>query len=425
MAHTGTPLSPVETQTPAAAGRTRTLPKAFSAFKHRNYRLWFGGQLISVAGTWMQNIALSWLVYEITQSEFMLGVVGFAGAIPILVVSPWGGLLADLIPKRRLLVITQTCAMLLAFMLSLLVFTGEVQVWHILVVAVTAGLINSFDAPARQSLVVELVSREDLTNAIAMNSVMFNGARVIGPAAGGLILAALGAGWCFLINGLTFLAVIAGLLMMRVPSRPGAVRSRRPLGQLAEGVRYAASRREIIGILMLASIFGFFGMAYSSQLPAYVDQVFHTDATGYGLISAVVGLGAICGAFVVAQYHDRLPRGRVLFFAEMAYAVLLLVFALNANFSLALVMAFGLGICFMLQLNTLNSTLQLIVSDEMRGRVLSLYTITLFGLSPFGNLLVGTLAEHWSLTGTVALAAVVTGGLSLLVFLRLPELRRL
>lgn len=405
--------------------RKKALPKAFTALQHRNYRLFFIGQLISVAGTWMQSIAQGWLVYQISQSEFSLGLVGFAGAIPVLLVSPWGGVLADIMPKRTLMVITQTASMVNAFLLAVLTFTGVVQVWHIIALAAVSGLINAFDAPARQSFVVDLVGREDLTNAIAMNSMMFNGARVIGPAIGGVILAVLGAGWCFLVNGLTFLAVIAGLLMMRI-SRPAVPpRIHHPLQQLKDGVRYAASRQDIVGLLLLSSILGIFGISYSSQLPAYVDQVYHVDATGYGIISAAVGLGAVSGAFLVAQFHDRLHRGPLLFYSNIIYASLLLVFSFNPYFPLALVIAFGLGVCFMLQMNSLNSLLQLRVSDQMRGRVLSLYTLTFFGLSPFGSLLVGTLAEQWSLTGTVALAAVITAVLSVAVYIRIPELRKL
>lgn len=405
--------------------RKKTLPKAFTALQHRNYRLYFIGQLVSLAGTWMQSIAQGWLVYQISQSEFSLGLVGFASAIPMLVVSPWGGVLADVLPKRTLLVITQTCAMISAFILALLTFTGTVQVWHIITLAAFSGLINAFDAPARQSFVVDLVERGNLTNAIAMNAMMFNGARVIGPAIGGVILATLGAGWCFLLNGFSFLAVISSLLLMSLSQPTTPPRISQPFQQLKEGIRYTAGQREILGVLALAGIFGVFGMSYSSQLPAYVDQVYHAGASGYGIISAVVGLGAVSGAFLVAQFHDRIQRGPLLFYGNLSYALLLFVFSFTPYFPLALVLAFGLGVCFMLQMNNMNSLLQLRVADQMRGRVMSLYTLTFFGLSPFGSLLVGTLAEHWSLTGTVTLVAVITGVLSMLVFIRIPELRKL
>lgn len=418
--------NPPTTQTaPITPERKKALPKAFTSLQHYNYRLYFSGQLVSLAGTWMQNIAQGWLVYQISRSEFMLGMVGFAGAIPILIVSPWGGVLADVLPKRTLLVITQTCSMLLAFILSILVFTNTVQVWHVIVMAALLGLVNAFDAPARQSFVVELVGREDLTNAIALNSMMFNGARVIGPAIGGVILAAFGAGWCFFLNGISFVAVIACLLLMRISKPLIPPRVQQPFKQLVDGIRYVRSKRDIIGLIALAGVFGFFGMAYSSQLPAFVDQVYHVDAAGFGILSAAIGLGAVSGAFIIAQFHDVLPRGRLLFIANLSFAGLLFLFSFVTTFELALVVAFGLGVCFMLQMNNLNSLLQLQVSNEMRGRVMSLHTLTFFGLSPFGNLLVGSLAESWSLTGTIAVTALITGMLSMLIFLLIPELKRL
>jgi MFS family permease len=425
MSEVERPSTPAPQSAPITAARKKALPKAFTSLQHYNYRLYFGGQLVSLAGTWMQNIAQGWLVYQISRSEFSLGLVGFAGAIPVLLVSPWGGVLADVLPKRTMLVITQTASMLLAFILSILVFTNVVEVWHVIVMAALLGLVNAFDAPARQSFVVELVGREDLTNAIAMNSMMFNGARVIGPAIGGVILAAVGAGWCFLLNGVSFLAVIAGLLLMRI-SRPATrPRVEQPVRQLVEGIRYVRSRRDILGLIGLAGVFGFFGMAYSSQLPAFVDRVYHVDATGFGILSAAVGLGAVSGAFILAQFHDVLPRGKLLFIANLSFAGLLFAFSFIPVFELALVAAFGLGTCFMLQMNNINSLLQLQVSNEMRGRVMSLHTLTFFGFSPFGTLLVGSAAESWSLTGAVAVTAVITGALSLLIFTIVPELKKL
>ena len=261
-------MSELETQRPSkrlpgAKAARRPVPRAFSALQHRNYQLWFVGQLISVAGTWMQAIAQGWLVYQISHSEFTLGLMGFASAIPILIVTPFGGLIADAFPKRTLLVMTQTTMMVLAFILSVLTFTNTVQVWHIIVLAALLGVANSFDAPARQAFVVDMVSREDMTNAIAMNSMMFNGARVVGPALGGLLLGAFGAGWCFLFNGVSFLAVIAGLLLMQVPKPATRPQIGHPLEQIKEGVQYASGQKEILALLLLACVFGFFGSAYS------------------------------------------------------------------------------------------------------------------------------------------------------------------
>lgn len=402
------------------------VPKAFIAFQYRNYQLWFFGQLVSLAGTWMQSIAQGWLVYQISHSEFALGLVGFAGAIPILIITPFGGVVADRVPKRTLLVITQSAMMVLAFILSVLVFTNLVQVWHVILMAVLLGIANAFDAPTRQSFIVDMVGRDHLTNGIAMNSIMFNGARVIGPALGGLLLAAVGTGWCFFFNGVSFLAVIAGLLAMHIPRQAARPQnSASAWQQLKDGLHYSARHSEIVSLLLLASVFGMFGNAYSALLPAFVDQVYHAGANGYGFLNAAIGLGAVTGAFMIAQYVDRTRRGAWLFFANQGFSILLFIFAFNANFSLALLAGFGLGACFMIQNTNINSLLQTRVDDAMRGRVLSLYTLSFFGLAPFGNLLSGALAQQWTLSGSVAVFAAISLVGSLIIFLTNPKLRKL
>jgi MFS family permease len=420
--------TPIPSDTPRiteAQKNLRKVPRTFSALQYRNYQLWFGGMLISVAGTWMQSIAQGWLVYQISHSEFTLGLMGFASAIPILAITPFGGIVADFFPKRTLLVITQTTMMVLALILSVLTFTGTVQVWHIIVLAALLGAANAFDAPARQAFVVEMVEREDLTNAIAMNSMMFNGARIIGPALGGLLLAAVGAAWCFFFNGISFLAVIAGLLLMQV-SRPATrPEMSHPLQQIADGFRYAMRQKEIFALLLLASVFGVFGSSYGALLPAYVDKIFHSGATSFGWINTAIGVGAICASFILARFTSRSSRGQWLFFANIGYCLVLILFAINSNFPVALALCFGLGMGFMLQLNNINSLLQTRVDDRMRGRVMGLYILTLFGFSPFGNLLAGTLAEKWSLTGTVGVFGAIMLLVSMAVFIKIPEIRRM
>lgn len=407
------------------APRAPAVPKAFAAFRYRNYQLWFGGQLVSLAGTWMQTIAQGWLVYQISHSEFDLGLVGFAAAIPTLIITPFGGVVVDRVPKRTLLVITQSIMMLLAFVLSALVFTNVVQVWHVVILAVLLGVVNAFDAPARQSFVVDMVTREHLVNGIAMNSIMFNGARVVGPALGGALLAVLGAGWCFLINGFSFLAVIAGLLAMRVPKHVRPARGASSWQQLKDGLRYTSRHKELVAIILLASVWGMFGGSYGSLLPAFIDKIFHSGAESYGLLNAAIGLGAMGGAFIIAQFVDRTRRGTWLFFANQTFSILLLVFAFNQNFPLALVMGVGLGLSFMIQNTNMNSLLQTRVEDEMRGRVLSLYTLAFFGFSPIGNLIGGSLAQVWSLSGTVAVFAGITLVGSIIIFARNPAVRKL
>ena len=270
------------------------LPKTFRSLQHRNFQLYFVGQLISVAGTWMQVVAQAWLVYELSHSELMLGIVGFAAAIPSLLISPWGGVVVDRVNKRNLLVITQASAMVLAFILAALTFAGVVQVWEIVLLAAIMGVVNAFDGPARQAFVVEMVGREDLPNAIAINSMMFNGARVVGPALGGLLLATVGTAWCFFINGVSFLAVIVCLLLMRLTPRTRILEIGSPWTDLKHGLRYVLLHREIFALLMLALIFSVFGISYNTILPAFVDQV-------HGWPIAVVE-GIPVGAIVIL-YH--------------------------------------------------------------------------------------------------------------------------
>jgi MFS family permease len=409
----------------AAKGQRPVPPTTFRSLRHRNFQLYFGGQLISVAGTWMQVMAQAWLVYQISHSDLTLGIVGFASAIPALIVSPWGGVVVDRVPKRGLLIITQASAMLLALILAALAFTNSVQVWHVVALAAGLGLVNSFDGPARQAFVVEMVGREDLTNAIALNSMMFNSARVIGPAIGGLLLATVGPAWCFLINGLSYLAVIAGLWAMQL----SAPRFRRalaaPLKELAGGLRYVWQHVEQFALLLMALIFAVFGMSYATVLPAFADQVLHSGATGYGLLNAATGLGAVIGAFIIARNGGGGRRGQLLVWASLAFPVVLFAFAFVTAFPVSLLLALGLGLLFMVQFTLINTLLQLRVADEMRGRVLSLYSLSFFGFAPFGNLATGSLAGYWGLSLTIGRSAIVALVLFVFVLGVVPGLRKL
>lgn len=397
----------------------------FKALRHRNFQLYVGGQLVSLAGTWMQSIAQGWLVYQISGSEAMLGVVGFAGAIPAVLISPWAGVVIDRVDRRKLLVATQVASMLLAFVLAALTFSGLVQVWQVVLLAVCLGAVNSFDSPARQAFVVEMVGRDDLPNAIALNSMTFNAGRIIGPAFGGLLLATVGSAWCFAINGLSFLAVIVSLLAMRLTPTPRRPETASPWQQLKSGVLYAGRHPELRALLLLALFFSTFGISYMTVLPAFADRVLHGGATGFGLLTSMAGLGAVTGAFIVATYGDRGYRGRILFTAAMLFPAVLALFALNSNFLVSLFLAYLLGVGFMFQFTLLNTLLQTRVEDSMRGRVMSLYTLTLFGFSPFGNLLVGALSESIGLNQALLLMAAITLLSAIVIFWRTPQLRRL
>jgi MFS family permease len=393
--------------------------------RHRNFQLYVGGQLVSLAGTWMQNIAQGWLVYEISGSAAMLGVVGFAAAIPAFLIAPWAGVVADRVDKRKLLIATQVASMLLAFVLAFLTFTGLVQVWHVVVLAVILGAVNSFDGPTRQAFVVDMVGREDLPNAIALNSMTFNAARVLGPAFGGLLLATVGSAWCFAINGFSFLAVIVSLVAMRIPHSPKRLDGRSPWAQLKSGVAYAARQPDLRGLLLLALFFSTFGIAYMTVLPAFVDRMLDAGPAGFGLLTSAAGLGAVSAALFIATYGDRGFRGRILFAAAMAFPVVLTLFAFNTNFLLSLLLTYLLGVGFMLQFTLINTLLQTRVEDHMRGRVLSLYTLTFFGFTPFGNLAVGALTESIGISLALTIMAAISLVSAALIFWRTPQLREL
>lgn len=401
------------------------LPKTFAALRHRNFRLFLLGQLMALAGTWMQIIAQGWLVYELSGSELMLGVVGFASAIPALVISPWGGVVTDRMSRRKLLIITQVGTRAPALVLAGLTFAGVVEVWHVIVLAVVLGVVNAFDGPARQAFVVEMVGRDDLPNAIAMNSMSFNLGRIVGPAVGGVMLVTVGAGWCFLVNGLSVIPVVISLVMMVLPAYEPKTGQLSPWQQLRGGLSYVRHSPVLRALLLLSLLFSLFGITYGTVLPAFVDKVLNADAAAFGALNAMSGIGAVTAAFLVARYGDRGQRGRWLAWALMGFPLVLMLFAVTSSYWVSLVLSGLLGVGFMFVYTLLNTLLQTNLVDEMRGRVLSLYTLTFFGFTPFGNLLVGAMSESFGLSIallTSAAACLVFGGA---VLLWTPAVQRL
>ncbi len=417
------PISKEQTDVRTAAQNSKANP--FASLRHRNFQLYFGGQLISNAGTWMQTIAQGWLVYQLTHSDLILGIVGFAAAIPSLIVSPWGGVVVDRVPKRGLLIITQASAMLLAFILAILAFTNTVKEWHIILLAAGLGLVNAFDAPARQAFVVEMVGREDLPNAIALNSMMFNGARVIGPALGGMLLALVGAAWCFTINGISFLAVIIGLWAMQLPPHKPYPHQDSPWKQLTGGLQYVSKQPELKGLILLALFFSIFGISYSTVLPAFVEQVLKQGPLAYGWVNAMTGVGAVLGAFAIANQFGLKWRGRWLRAAAIGFPIVLALFAFTTIYPLSLTLAVGLGVGFMVQFTMINTLLQTRVEDHLRGRVMALYSLTFFGLAPFGNLAVGILSESIGLSLSMAIFAGISLVFALVILKWIPQIKEL
>ncbi len=407
---------------------TESEPKsanAFAALRHRNFQLYFAGQLVSNAGTWMQVIAQGWLVYQLGHSEFTLGLVSFASAIPSLVTLPWSGVVVDRISKRTLLILTQTGAMLLAFILAYLTFTGRVQQWHIVALAAGLGLVNSFDSPGRQAFVVEMVGREDLPNAIALNSLMFNSARVVGPALGGLLLALVGAGWCFTINGISFLAVIWSLWIMELHPTGARIDRESSWRQFISGVQQARRQMELGGLILISLVFSVFAISYIPMLPAFVEQVLKQGAAAYGWLTAAFGTGAVIGAIIIANRQQPGWRGRWLVLANVLFPPMLAVFIFNTWMPLSFVLEFFMGAAFMIEYTMINTLLQTEVEDHMRGRIMALYTITFLGFAPFGNLALGALSARYGLGPSVALFAAISLVLSLILFRRVPQMRTL
>jgi MFS family permease len=331
----------------------------------------------------------------------------------------------DRIPKRTLLMLTQSAAMSLAFILATLTFSGLVREWHIVLLAAALGFVNAFDAPGRQAFVVEMVGREDLPNGIALNSLMFNGARVIGPAIGGLLLAVVGAAWCFTINGLSFLAVLLGLYAMRFDAAKPFRSMESPWRQLTDGIRYVAGEAELGGLLLLSLCFSVFGISYATVLPAFVEQILGRGAAVYGWITAATGVGAVTGALLIAHHRGTQWRGRWLVSASFAFPVVLGAFSFTTYLPASLALAFGLGLGFMTEFTMINTLLQTRVQDALRGRVMALYTLTFFGFAPFGNLAVGALSERIGLRLALALFASLSLILAAFVLRKVPQVRDL
>jgi len=402
-----------------------SIKQAFASFKYRNYRLWFNGQLASLVGTWMQTTAQGFLVFQLTNSPVYLGYVGFAAGVPSWLFTLYGGVISDRMPRRKLLIITQTSMMILAFILAALAFANIVQPWHIVVLAFLLGIANAFDAPARQSFVLEMVEREDMTNAIALNSTMFNSATAVGPAVAGVTYALLGPAWCFVINGLSFIAVIVALAMMDIKPQPPRAQPTSALADLREGLRYVAAHPTIRLLIIVATVTSLFGMGYATLLPAWAVDILHGDSATNGFLQSARGVGSLLGAFMIASLGRFRFKGRMLTLGSLVFPVFLLVFAIVSWVPLSLLVLVGVGWGFMILLNMANALVQTLVPDELRGRVMGVYTLGFFGMMPVGALLAGAVAELTSEPVTVVLGALIMLGFAAWLWLRVPQLRAL
>lgn len=405
-------------------GLPETVRLALRALRHRNFRLFTVGQTISLMGTWMQQVAVGWLVYRLTDSAFLLGLVGFVSQIPIFVLAPLAGVLADRHDRHRLVILTQALAMVQAGVLAVLVLTDTVTIVHIVILMMLLGAVNGFDIPARQSFLHEMVGgREDLANAIALNSSMFNAARLVGPAVAGFLIAAVGEGICILLNAVSYVAVLASLIAMRLERRMPYAGGGPVLHRLAEGFRYAFGFAPIRSILGLVALVSLAGVPFSVLLPVVATRVLGGDARTLGFLMASVGLGALIGALWLASRRTVRGLGRVIVRAAFGFGSCLILVAWSRLAWLSMLLLVGAGFAMMVQMAASNTVLQTLVDDDKRGRVMSMYSMAFIGLSPLGSLAAGAVAA-----GAGAPAAFVVGGsvccLAALVFAqRLPALR--
>lgn len=377
------------------------------ALGSRNYRLFFVGQLVSLIGTWMQSVAQSWLVYRLTGSTALLGMIGFCGQIPVLFLAPFGGAIADRASRRTILLATQSTQMVLAFVLATLTLSGHVRVAHLFVLAACLGIANAIDIPTRQAFVVEMVGHADLPNAIALNSSMVNGARMIGPAVAGIVVAAIGEGFCFLANGVSFLAVIAGLLAMTGLVAPPKRAPKSPLRDIVEGFSFVLGHAPIRTLLVMLGMVSLFGMPFVVLLPVYADRILGGGARTLGLLTGASGVGAITGALTLARRRGTKGMERWIALGAFTFGASLIGFAFSRVFLLsAALLAIG-GASMMVQIAGTNTLIQTMVPDALRGRVMSVHSMMFLGMSPFGALASGWLATRIETPPTVALGGLV------------------
>ena len=398
----------------------------FRSVSHRNYRLFFGGQGISLIGTWIQQLAMSRLVYRMTNSAFLLGVVGFTGQIPSFLLAPFAGVLIDKWNRHRILILTQSLAMIQAFLLSALDLTGKIAIWHIILLSLFLGLVNAFDMPTRQAFVVEMVENsEDLGNAIALNSLLFNGARLLGPSIGGILISLVGEGLCFLLNGLSFIAVIIALLAMKVKKPTVRSQTSHITKGLKEGFTYTFGFPPIRVLLLLLGLVSLAGMPYTVLMPIFAKNILQGGPHTLGFLMGASGIGALVGAICLASKKNVLGLGRLIIIALNIFGIGLIAFALSRILSLSLILMVLVGFGMMVQMASSNRIIQTIVEEDKRGRVMSFYTMAFMGMAPFGSLLAGSVASKIGAPNTLIIggASCILG--SFIFAKKLPLIREM
>ena len=408
------------TTDPAPSSRWSVM---FRALQHRNFQLFFGGQLISLIGTWMDNVAEAWLVYRLTGSSLLLGTVAFAGQIPVFLLAPLGGMAADRWNRRSIVIATQASSMVLAGILAALTISGRVKVWEVVTLAALMGVVNAFDIPARQAFLVEMVGRDDLMNAIALNSSMFNGARVIGPAIAGILVASIGEGWCFFANSVSYIAVIAGLLLMKINRRAAREPMASAVEHIAEGFRFVRHTMPISALLLLLGLVSLVAMPYSVLMPIFAARILHGNARTLGTLMGATGVGALTGALVLASRTGLRGLGSWVAFSCVGFGAALILFSFSHWYFVSLAFLVPVGFFMMVQMASSNTLIQAMVPDRLRGRTMAVYSMMFMGMAPLGSLLAGELGNRIGAQWTVAIGGfgAVVGGV---IFSRhLPRLR--
>jgi MFS family permease len=399
------------------------LPGALRSLRARNYRLFVAGQLISLIGTWMQTVAQSWLIYRLTGSAALLGLIGFAGQIPVFVLAPLGGVIADRLNRHRVLIATQSAMMVLALMLAASTLSGRVAVWQVFTLAALLGLANAFDIPARQAFVAEMVEREDLVNAIALNSSMVNGARIVGPAIAGILVASVGEGWCFLLNGISYVAVLVALLRMHVT--PGVARTSDSSAwdSVVEGFAFAWQKTPIRALLLLLGLVSLMGMPYSVLMPIFADEILHGGPDAYGLLMSASGVGALSAAAMLTVRKSVRGLGRWVAVSAAGFGACLIAFAVSKALWLSALLLIPAGFCMMMEMAASNTLIQSMVPDRLRGRVMAVYSMMFMGMAPLGALMAGFLATRMGAQATVAAGGAVCIAGGVIFGAGLPQLR--
>ena len=399
------------------------LPATLRALQYRNFQLFFSGQLISLIGTWMQNLAQAWLVYRITGSMVLLGGISFCSQIPIFLFSTLGGIVADRYSRHRVVIATQTASMVLALALAALTLTHTVHIWHIFVLSALLGVVNAFDVPVRQSFIVDMVGRADLMNAIALNSSMFNASRVIGPAIAGILVAWIGEGWCFFANGISYIAVIVGLLSMRVAPHERVPGGGSPLANIIEGFRFVIRNRPIHALLILLGIASVTGMPFTVLMPVFADRILHGGPKALGWLTGCAGMGALAAALLLASRQTLKGLSGWIATSATAFGIGLVIFALSRTFLFSALILVPVGFALMLQMGASNTLIQSMAPDHLRGRVMGVYSMMIMGMAPFGGLLAGVAADRYGAPAAVAAGGVICLASAGIFWTQLPEIR--